>query len=263
MEEKQMVVWASFPLLIILISVGLLFFWMVHHHLWKPLMGILLVVAGLFFFSLFAYHSAERDEAIVHEADFRSAEARRPMTSRTAEASLDKPDGAELHIGAEAPPVEPSDSGKPAWVGQPPHTDDNGAYVVSASSGLYQSEPDCEVALAAAIDTEIRAYAEKLDSDAANEPLTIVPAMRESLIRQRHTETADLSVGKMLQLDAQLAFTKDIQANLIKQIKQFVINQRLKYTAAGGGAVLLVLGLAYSILRRNPRTREAAKPAAV
>jgi hypothetical protein len=255
MEARWIV---AFPLLVILIFIGLAFLWMVHHHLWKPLMGVLLVGAGLFFLSLVTYSE-------------KSARLERPPMTQ-AEMS---PDRQELRVGPPSMPgadvkpfpdpdnpLKPADSSKPAWVGQPPHTDDDGVYVVAVTSGPYQTRAECDDALSGVIDKEIRAFAEKLDPDAAKEPLSLDSSFRQTLIRQRYNETVDSSVGKMQQVDAQLAFTKQIQAELVRQIKQFVIDKRLKYAAAAGGVMLLLLGAAYLLLRRPARTPEGSKPLA-
>jgi hypothetical protein len=256
--EERMVVWLAFPLLVILIFIGLAFLWMVHHHLWKPLMGILLLGAGLFFFSLlFSYQRFEERSAVMRE-EVRSADASHEMTLRQAELPLPlvKPKTSA------APKTDVAESERPAWINQQPHTDDDGVYVVAVTSGPYQTRAECDDALTAVIDKEICAFAEKLDPDAAKEPLSLDGSFRQSLIRQRYNETVDSSVGKMQQVDAQLAFTKQIQGELIRQIKQFVIDKRLKYAAAAGGVVLLMLGAAYSILRRPARTPEGSKPLA-
>ncbi len=248
--ESRMVVWASFPLLVILIFIGLAFFWMVHHHLWKPLMGILLVGAGLFFFSLVTYNTHGLQEVV------------EPFGPKS-EASMHRTGRVEIApVPDKAPAAEQvtSDANKPAWIDQPPHTDDGDVYVVAVTSGPYQTQAECEDALAAAIDKEVRTFAEKLDPAAANEPLSLDKNYRQILIRERYGETIKSSLGPMQQLDAQLAFTDKVRAELIRQINQFVIDKRLSFPAAAGGVMLLLLGAAYLLLRRPARTPEGSKP---
>ncbi len=251
------------PLLAVLILIGLGFLWLVHHHFLKPVMGALLVVAGMAILSMLSYRGAERRSEF--SAD-RTASASRsegdlmePMKENRRETPL---------TAAPAAPSTAAGSPLPDWVGQSlhlEHWDSGDVHVVSVTSGLYQTLAECEAALATEIDREVRAFAEKLDPAAAGALLTFNDEFRRQLIHDEHHEVFQSpTVGQMHRLDARLAFNAQVRGELAHRVQETVINNRLKITAAAGAAVLLVLFGVFSILRRSPnQTGTRSKPLAV
>jgi hypothetical protein len=162
-------------------------------------------------------------------------------------------------------PPAPTGDGKaprPDWVGKPPHLESpNGPdspeiYVATATAGPYSTPEECDRALGGEIDRVVTDFAEKQFQPMPDQPVKLDRAfVQNHLIQARYRETVDSpSVGPMQQEHVLLVFDNQARAAIEQAWRSIIVDQRLKYAAAGSGALLLVLGGVYSLLKLKPRT---------
>ena len=175
-----------------------------------------------------------------------------PATATTVEAMM-------IPVPNPPPPTGDGKSPRPDSVDKPPHMESplgSGGpevYVATATAGPYSTPEECDRALGAEIDRVVADFAEKEFQPAPDQPVKLDRAfVQNHLIQARYRETVESSVGLMHQEHVLLVFDNQARAAIEQAWRSTIVDQRLKYAAAGSGALLLVLGGVYSLLRWKP-----------
>jgi len=236
---------------------------MVHHFCFfrpfRTFFGLMLIIGALLCF----VRATERSRFEMRPARL----AHGPATRYTYRPIDDSP-GPDQVVTARAEPVTapapkppaPSSgnpSARPDWVGKRAGFESRGGievYVTTVTAGPYSSDEECDRALGAVIDQAIADYAEKEFPHPAEGTVKLdSEIVQHHLIQDRYRQTLDSSVGPMRQEDVLLVFDAKIRSAIEHQWRAIVVASRLQIAAIGSGAVLLILGGVYSLLRLKPR----------
>lgn len=195
--------------------------------------------------------------------EFRQTTAHYPPAPRTIAGDTSTDLTAELiptkPVTATAPtpnpprPASGARSSRPDWVDQQPHFESRGGrevYVTTASAGPYQSKGECELALGPEIDRVLADYAERNFSASAVRSLKLDRNLVQ--VEDRDFEPVNTSFGPMQEEHALLVIGQEIRAAIERQLRSLAVAERLQGAAMGLGAVLLLLGGVYSIVRFAP-----------
>ncbi len=266
--------------------------WMFQHHHWRPFAGMFLLIAGVFAFFVLMRFSVQSEmqrapatvapspplsyfgvERTQETASGGRSQSRRvsstPSTSTNSTVRI-----AENPVEAPSGSPQPTDTkpatNPPSWVTRPPQVEDlynernpqasrDGVYVATASSGRYVTPADCERAIIPAINEIVGNYAVDYVAEADGKPMALEPDyIRAYLIKDRYWEPVTSSVGAMNQLHVRLVFDSRVHDELDRRARAAKIDGRLKYTAAGTLAALLLLGGVYTLLKRGTTLKNPA-----
>lgn len=229
---------------------------MVHHFcIMRPirsLFGLILLAGAVVCF----YRAVEHSRFEIANSSWPTQPAERdwyePVTAKTVVAM-------KAPFRNSPPPTSDGKTPRPDWVGKPPHLESRDGievYVATATAGPYSTPEECDRALGGEIDRVVTDFAEKEFQPIPDQPVKLDHAfVQNHLIQDRYRETVDSpSVGPMRQEHALLVFDNQVRAAIEQAWRATIVDQRLKYAAAGSGALLLVLGGVYSLLKWKPRT---------
>ncbi|HEX3998262.1 MAG TPA: hypothetical protein VHX65_06925 [Pirellulales bacterium] len=232
---------------------------MVHHFFFfrpiRTFFGLMLLVGAVLCFLRAVQHSrsdmgvsdwsASSDWHWFHRN--RTAATPQARTVETAARPLPNP----------PPPTHDGHEPKPDWVDRPAHLESRGGlevYVATATAGPYLTNEECDRALPGEIDRVVTDFAEKEFPQAIDGTVKLDRDLVENhLIQDRYRETVNTaSFGPMLQEHVLLVFDRQIRSAIEQQWRSIMVAQRLQVAAIGSGAVLLLLGGVYSLLRWKP-----------
>ena len=151
---------------------------------------------------------------------------------------------------------------RPDWVGKRPHLESHDGievYVATATAGPYSTPEECDRAIGPEIDRVVADFAEKRFEPTPEQLVKLDrDEIQQHLIKGRYRETVDSpSVGEMQQEHVLLEFDSQVRAAIEQAWRSMIVTQRLKYTAAGSGALFLALGGVYLILKLKPGAEPA------
>jgi hypothetical protein len=232
---------------------------MVHHFcIMRPirsLLGLILLTAAVVCF----YRAMERSRSGVIWQTERSE--RQSYTSARSKRTVVRKAPANDRSPIPNPP-QPSSNGEaapPDWLGQAPHLESRDGievYVATATSGRYSTPEECDRALVAEIDRIVDDFAEKQFQPVPDRPVKLDrDDVEEHLIQGRYRATVNSSVGPMQEESVLLVFDRPVRAAIERQWRSVMAAERLRYAAAGSGALFLALGGVYLILKWKPSAR--------
>jgi hypothetical protein len=145
---------------------------------------------------------------------------------------------------------------RPAWMDAPMGRMNGGVYRTRVSSGTWHSRTECERELHGELRAAVRMYANRLLGDSKGQYVDLpMSYVHDHIVcgewEERHQETFDTMIRLHELLEFDSAVNKQIEANY----QQSVVQDRLGYTAAGGGVLLGLLTVVFGYLKLDTLTR--------
>jgi hypothetical protein len=271
------VVWIGFPMILflaILVLFGVA--WLFNHHHWKPVVGILLFALGVGFFVFTGYFAVERaslredyarvatqepermrQSSLAHEQA--NSDRERKQADAVARSDSNSAGKATEAVTKPSPPAASQPAAprpRPDWLGRALHRTslDNGqqVYETGVDSGPYLTEAECERAIIPVINDAVNKYVADYIPEATGQEIALEPDyVNSQLVKDTYWETVKSTVAPMNQLHALLVFDSQVRGDLIARARETIVGRRLKDAAACTGLVLMLLGGAYSLLKRG------------
>jgi hypothetical protein len=233
---------------------------------WIPHHGLFILVAlGMLYAGLVFVKHSNRTETVMVDPPQRGGETARgerillPPFTPSKEKVPDPPpaQGGDNTSSTAILPTNLEPTPRPDWVGQPPHLEQRGGleiYFDAVTIGPYSTTAECDREVIPAANRSVRAYAE--GHFAGGDEVTLDSQfVQNHLIQARWRETVTTSIGPMQQEHLLLAFDRAVRSEIENRSRDVIIAQRLNSAAGGAGAVLLLVGGVYSLLRWGPRRR--------
>lgn len=142
---------------------------------------------------------------------------------------------------------------RPSWVDQPLNNKGGGIPWISVSSGPWLSDFEAQRALEKNI---YQAVAEYIDDQIGRRGVARRIRLRKNeiyiqgLIEQRFEEERRFSVGDMKLRYAKVVFTPAFRANIAQRWRDHLVAARLIKTGVGVAAVMVMLFIAFGVLKR-------------
>ncbi len=147
-----------------------------------------------------------------------------------------------------AAPVEAAAPARPAWVDAEPGTVD-GAYQVVVEVGPYKTAEGCDLEQPAKLRIALIQYVHRFINPAAVSHVRFTPTLYEQVVKETWEETGEFTVGPMLHRYLLLRFDNKAMRMIEDQHRQVIVQQRVWYTGLGLTGIVLLLGVAFTVLR--------------
>lgn len=146
---------------------------------------------------------------------------------------------------------------RPSWVEQPPQAKGDGEHFISVASDPWKTDFEANDALEKKLRTAVNDYInDQIGRTDAAQRIRLPQESFDQLVGQRYVEDlqfSDASIGAMKQLHAHLVFTPQFRAEIAERWKEHVVNARLLRTAVGAAGVLVLMVMAFGVLKRLGR----------
>jgi hypothetical protein len=146
---------------------------------------------------------------------------------------------------------------RPTWVGQAPQLKGNGEHFIAVSSDPWKTDLEASESLEKKLHTAVDDYInDQIGRPDAARRIHLPHDVVDQLIGERYAEDlqfSDDSIGAMKQTHAKLVFTPEFRAALAERWKEHVVNARLLRTGLASAGVLMLLVMAFGVLKRLGR----------
>lgn len=243
---------------------------LVNGRMWSAivgLVGLLLVVGGLLLVGGLLYLSqpvSSRQPPIVRFDGFAGQRHQtiEPLSARLQAERPDQPDGDSLSSSGATRPSssdantdEPAGPRRPAWMDRPMGRVD-GLYRTRATVGPWMSRTECERELPDVLRGAVATYADHLLGEGKGRFVSLpMSYIHEHIVRGEWEERRQDTIHTMISLHYLLEFDPETNHAIEANYRQSVVQSRLGYLSAGGGALVGLLTIVFGYLKLDTLTR--------